>query len=74
LNRDGNPDVLAAADNGVRVMFGDGNGRFMPAPGSPFLTGKGSWQLALGDINDDDKPDVITTNLESDNVSVLLGR
>ena len=74
LNRDGNPDVLAAANNGVRVMFGDGSGQFVPAPGSPFLTGKGSWQMALGDVNDDDKPDVITTNLESDNVSVLLGR
>ena len=29
FNRDANPDVLAAANNGVRVMFGDGKGQFV---------------------------------------------
>jgi hypothetical protein len=74
MNRDGNPDVLAAANNGVRVMFGDGKGQFLPAPGAPFLTGKGTWHLAIIDVNGDTRPDVVTTNLESKNVSVLLAR
>jgi FG-GAP-like repeat len=74
LNRDGNADVIAAADTGVRVMLGDGRGGFVQAPGSPFATGKGTWRLAVGDVNADGKPDVTTSNLESDNVSVLLGR
>jgi hypothetical protein len=74
MNRDGNPDVLAAANNGVRVMFGDGKGQFLPAPGSPFLTGKGTWHIAISDVNGDSRPDVVTSNLESKNVSVLLGR
>ncbi len=74
LNRDGNPDVLAAANNGVRVMLGDGSGQFVAAPNSPFLTGKGTWHLAVSDINGDGKSDVVTSNLESNNLSVLLGR
>jgi hypothetical protein len=74
VNRDTNPDVLAAANNGVRVMLGDGKGQFMPAPGSPFLTGKGTWHLAISDVNGDRRPDVVTSNLESKNVSILLGR
>ena len=73
-NRDGNPDVLAAANNGVRLMLGDGKGNFTQAPGSPFLTGKGTWHLAIIDVNGDSLPDVATTNLESKNVSVLLGK
>jgi hypothetical protein len=72
LNRDGNADVIAAADTGVRVMLGNGRGGFAPAPGSPFATGKGTWRLAVGDLNADGKVDVATSNLESDNVSVLL--
>lgn len=74
VNRDGNPDVLAAANNGVRLMLGDGKGQFVPAPGSPFLTGKGTWHLDIIDVNGDGRPDVVTSNLESKNVSVLLGR
>ena len=67
-------DVIAAADTGVRVMLGKGRGDFVPAPGSPFATGKGAWNLAVADLNADGRPDVITSNLESDSVTVLLGR
>lgn len=74
LNHDTNPDVVAAANTGVRVMFGNGKGKFVEASGSPFLTGKGTWHLAISDVNSDGKPDVVTSNLESNNVSVLLGK
>jgi hypothetical protein len=74
VNRDGKPDVLAAAGDGVRVMLGDGRGGFTPAPHSPFLTGKGTWRIALGDVNGDGKLDVITTNTESNTIGLLLGR
>ena len=73
VNGDANPDVLAAADNGVRVMLGDGTGQFAAAPGSPFPTGKGTWHLSVTDVNGDGRPDVVTSNLESKNVSVMLG-
>ena len=74
INRDGNTDVLAAANTGMRLMYGDGKGQFSPAPGSPFPTGKGTWHLSIADVNSDGVWDVVTSNLESKNVSVLLGK
>jgi hypothetical protein len=72
LNQDGNPDVLAAANTGVRVMLGNGRGGFTAAQGSPFLTGRGNWRFAVCDVNGDGRPDVVTSNSEANNVSVLL--
>jgi hypothetical protein len=74
VNHDGRLDALAAAGEGVRVMLGDGQGNFRLAPGSPFLTGKGVWKLAVADLNGDAKLDVVTTNLESKSVGILLGQ
>jgi trimeric autotransporter adhesin len=74
LNQDGKADAAAAAGDGVRVMLGDGRGNFQPAPGSPFATPQGAWQLAVGDVNGDGKPDVVTSNMESNSVTVLLAR
>ena len=74
FDRDGKPDVVAAARDGVRVLLGDGRGSFTPAPGSPFAAGKGVWRLGVADLNGDGKPDVAATGLESNTVTVLLGR
>jgi len=68
------PDVIAAAGDGVRVMLGDGQGGFRPAPSSPFVVGGGTWQLAVSDLNEDGKTDVVTANSESDTISILLGQ
>lgn len=74
VNRDGHLDALAAAGEGVRIMLGDGRGNFKPSPGSPFPTGRGVWRFAATDMNGDGKPDIVTSNLESRSVSVLLGQ
>jgi VCBS repeat protein len=74
VNRDGRDDALAAAGEGVRIMLGDDRCNFKAAPGSPFLTGRGVWRLAVADMNGDGKLDVVTSNLESRSVSILLGR
>jgi len=56
------------------VLLGDGRGRFMPAPGSPFRSGPGSYFLAVGDFNEDGKADVVTSSFEGDRVALFLGR
>ena len=70
----GKSEIVAAAGEGIRVMLGDGRGGFRAPPGSPFGPGKGIWQLAIGDLNGDGKQDAVASNLESDCVTVLLGR
>ncbi|CAN5744770.1 FG-GAP-like repeat-containing protein [soil metagenome] len=74
VNRDGKPDVVAAAGDGVSVLLGDGRAGFTTAPHSPFLTGQGTWSFAAADVNRDGKLDVITTNTQSNTVAILLGR
>jgi hypothetical protein len=79
VNRDQRPDIVAATVNSrmrpyesqVAALLGDG---FAAAPGSPFHVGHGAYQLAVGDINEDGKPDVVTSSFESDSIGVLLGR
>jgi hypothetical protein len=66
--------MVAAADTGVRALIGNGRGGFTPVPGSPFATGRGTWKLVVADVNADGKSDVATSSLETDSVTVLLGR
>ncbi len=86
FNRDGRPD-MAVADwgcaygcsgqdpgNNVAVLLSDGAGGFTAAPGSPFETGGASPNsIAAGDFNGDGIGDVAVTNINSGDVSVLLG-
>ncbi len=74
VDGDGDDDVAAASDRGVRLMLGDGSGGFTPAAGSPYPTDRGSWRLAIGDLNGDGFADVATSNLEGNSVTVLLAR
>ena len=72
VNRDGNMDVVAAGGDSVRIILGDGHGGFTSA--EPVGVGKGVWRLVTADLNADGKIDVVTSNLESNSVSVLLGK
>jgi len=65
--------VTGTAANTVVVLLGDGAGRFRPAPGSPYPTGRGPWGVAVADVNGDGKPDILTANFEDDSVRILLG-
>jgi hypothetical protein len=82
VNCDGKPDIISASNlvSKVSVLLGKGNGAFnasvnypigtRPAPlPSPYL----DRDLKISDVNRDGKPDLITANLLSKNVSVLLG-
>ena len=66
--------LITATGEHLRVMLGDGRGSFKAAPAPPFAAGKGAWRLAVADLNRDGKPDVAMTGVESNTVTVLLGR
>ena len=75
LNGDGKADlaVVSAYLNNVSILLNNGNGTF--ASKVYYSTGSGgsnSEYLAVGDLNNDGKPDLAVTNAISNNVSVLL--
>lgn len=71
VDRDGKTDVLATSGNSLRVLLGDGRGAFKPAASIP--VGPGAWRMAAADLNGDGTIDVVTSNSESNSLSVLLG-
>lgn len=75
FNGDGKPD-LATDDwqnNRVTVLFNDGKGGFL-SPGVSFPVGKMPYhKLRAADLNKDGAADIVTTNFESGNVTILLG-
>ena len=57
----------------IEVIFGTGAGSFR-ARGQLFSVGHMPYQkLRAGDVNGDGAPDIVTTNFEGGNVTVLLG-
>jgi LPXTG-motif cell wall-anchored protein len=74
VDADGHLDAVTVnqGTNDVSVLLGDGTGAFTLAT-SPYPTeGDASFSLAIGDMNRDGRIDLVTTNLFSNNVSVLL--
>jgi hypothetical protein len=74
FNGDGKLDLVTDswAENKVTVVLGDGHGSFS-SPGTQFAVGKMPYQrVRVSDINGDGNADIITTNLEGDNVTILI--
>ena len=72
----GKPD-LAVVNYGsatVTTLQGNGSGRFIQAPGSPFAVGTQPTFVATGDMNGDGKLDLAVVNYGGNNVTILLGK
>jgi hypothetical protein len=75
LNGDGNLDIAVANKDSedVTILLGDGRGHFRPAPGSPFAAGHSPNDIAVGDFNGDQKPDLVIVNHDTPYLTLLLG-
>ncbi len=75
FNNDGRLDLVTDSwgNDKIEILFGDSINGFK-TPGTFFKVGKHPYQrIRVGDINNDGNTDIITTNLEGDNVTILLG-
>jgi len=76
LNGDGKPDVATANDPGspdsvISVLLGDGHGNF--GPKTDYVMGLTPFSIAIGDVNGDGKPDLVTANYYINTTSILFG-
>lgn len=75
VNGDSHPD-LVTADGGGRslvLLFGDGRGRFTPAPGSPISLPIAPHLVAIGRFQGSMPPDFVLTGHDSNDVVVVSG-
>ncbi|MBV8897790.1 MAG: VCBS repeat-containing protein [Acidobacteriaceae bacterium] len=75
FNSDGKLDVVTDSwgNNQIILLLGDGAGNLL-LPGQRFNTGIRPYQrVRSADFNKDGKADVVTTDLDQDTVSILLG-
>jgi len=75
FNGDGHPDLVTAnfSSANVSVLLGNGDGTFGPAATFGLQGGYGPSSIAVGDVNADGKPDLVTADKTSSGVSVLVG-
>jgi hypothetical protein len=75
FNGDGKLDIVTDSwgHDQILMLLGDGAGNLI-LPGRLFNTGKRPYQrLRSADFNKDGKPDIVTTDMDSNAVSILLG-
>ena len=75
INNDSRSDLIVAngTGNDVSLFFGQTDGSFVEAPGSPIATGQYAYQTAIADFNSDGQQDISVTNGLDDEVMFFLG-
>src|SRR5262245_4883964 len=62
LNKDQNPDIVAAGNDAVTIYLGDGRLGLQRTSGSPFAAGNKPNDLALRDFDEDGWLDIAVAN------------
>jgi hypothetical protein len=80
FNKDGKPDIVAAASSGccpwsggITVLLNNGNGTFQSPVSYPDPSGVDNGLVAVADLNGDLKLDVVVSSEGGSNVAVFLG-
>ena len=76
FNGDGNLDLVTDSweEDRLVVLFGDGNGGFA-TPSTYVAVGRHPYpRIRVADLNDDGRADIVSPNLEGDNVTILLSK
>ncbi len=77
VNGDRNLDIVvpntAPGPTTITVLLGDGRGEFRPAPRSPFKANDRAYFVAVADLNDDGKPDIVATHDDATIATLHLG-
>ncbi|GAB3850098.1 hypothetical protein GCM10028822_15030 [Hymenobacter terrigena] len=76
VNGDGRKDIITAngAGGAAGVLLGQVGGGFATVNTYPTDTGSYPYGVAVGDMNGDGRPDIVTANGTSNSASVLLGQ
>jgi VCBS repeat protein/FG-GAP repeat protein len=75
FNGDGYPDLVTDSwgENRLEILLGDGKGGFQ-TPGTYVQVGKHPYQrIRAADVNRDGKADIVSPNLDGNDVTILLG-
>lgn len=73
FDRDGSADLAVIGEQGLSIFYGNGAGGFDASAANPMPAGTDPSALAITDFNRDFTPDIIISDMGSQNVSIFLG-